>query len=77
MTEVGPCAINHVFRTLNDVNQMKSDETILGSRMYCDYKIVNSELVIRGNISVYGYAWFSTGDLVKQMNGALYYLGRK
>lgn len=56
---------------------MKSDETILGSRMYCDYKIVNSELVIRGNISVYGYAWFSTGDLVKQMNGALYYLGRK
>jgi long-subunit acyl-CoA synthetase (AMP-forming) len=56
---------------------MKSDETIFGSRMYCDYKIVNSELVIRGNISVYGYAWFPTGDLVKEKNGTLYYLGRK
>jgi len=77
MTEVGPCAINHVFKTLNDVKQMKSDETILGSRIYCDYKIVNSELVIRGNISVYGYAWFPTGDLVEEKNGALYYLGRK
>lgn len=81
MTEVGPIAINSVFTSLDQVLEAKEkcpkDYTLLGNTFYCDYKILNEELIVKGNISVYGDNWFATGDLVKEVDGNLYFKGRK
>ena len=76
MTEVGPCAINHVFRTMEDVQRLKDINPILGTVTHCDTKIIDNELYVRGDICVYD-DWFATGDLVEQKDGVFYYLGRK
>ena len=76
MTEVGPCAINHVFRTIEDVQEVKDENTILGTNEYCETKIIDNELYVRGDICVYD-DWFATGDLVELKGDVLYYLNRK
>lgn len=81
MTEVGPCAINTVFPNIETVQTYKEyqidDKTLLGDRSYCDWKIENSELYVKGDICVYN-DWFATGDLVaSNYPGDLYYDGRK
>lgn len=81
MTEVGPISINTVFDNLNKVKHLQSlcpdNHTILGDESYCDYRVVNDELVVKGNISVYGNNWFHTGDLVTELDGVLFFKGRK
>jgi len=74
MTEVGPCAINRVFRPNTDIALL--DYPYLGNRYYCDYRIVNNVLQVKGDI-VYVDDWFITGDLVTQDNDGLWYHGRK
>jgi acyl-CoA synthetase (AMP-forming)/AMP-acid ligase II len=76
MSEIGPCAINRVFRTIEDIESVKDEQTIVGTLEWCETKIIDSELHVRGDICVYD-GWFATGDLVKRQNGILYYLGRK
>jgi acyl-CoA synthetase (AMP-forming)/AMP-acid ligase II len=76
MSEVGPCAINRVFRTIEDIETVKDEQTILGTLEWCETKIIDSELYVRGDICVYD-GWFATGDLVKRKNDILYYIGRK
>ena len=76
MSEVGPCAINRVFRNIEDIESVKDEQTILGTLEWCETKIIDSELYVRGDICVYD-GWFATGDLVKRQNGVLYYTGRK
>lgn len=81
MTEIGPCAINTVFPNIETVHTYKEYQidslTLLGDRTYCDWKIENSELYVKGNICVYE-DWFATGDLVAtNYPGDLYYVGRK
>ena len=76
MSEIGPCAINRVLRTTEDIQSVKDEQTILGTLEWCETKIIDSELHVRGDICVYD-GWFATGDLVKRKNGILYYLGRK
>jgi len=75
MTEIGPCAINHVFRTIEDVQELKDENTILGTNVYCETKVIDNELYVRGDICVYD-DWFATGDLVEEREYAFYYLGR-
>ena len=75
MTEVGPCAINQVFRTIEDVQRVKGKNAILGTNVYCETKVIDSELYVRGDICVYD-DWFATGDLVEEREYAFYYLGR-
>ena len=81
MTEVGPIAINATFKNKKQVAKYKSmcpeGHTILGDTMYCDYKIVDGELFVKGNISVYGNYWFNTGDLVTEIDNVLFFKGRK
>ena len=72
MTEVGPVAINQTF---NPGDTIKTTETIMGNCAYCDVKIENYQLYVRGDICVYD-DWFATGDLVTYNNGVYYYLGR-
>jgi acyl-CoA synthetase (AMP-forming)/AMP-acid ligase II len=78
--EIGPIAINHAFTSIDEVNRVKSfappDATVMGSIKYCNYKIDNGELVVKGDICIY-QDWFHTGDLVSEVNGFLFYHGRK
>jgi acyl-CoA synthetase (AMP-forming)/AMP-acid ligase II len=73
MTEVGPVAINQKFRS---GDMIPKENTILGNRTYCDTKIIDGELYVRGDICVYR-DWFATGDLVDFDNGTFFYIGRK
>jgi acyl-CoA synthetase (AMP-forming)/AMP-acid ligase II len=81
MTEVGPCAINRVFRPYENIELR--NEPYLGNRYYCDWTITYSkELHVKGDI-VYTPAgvrtpgWFRTGDLVNETKDGLWYNGRK
>lgn len=81
MTEIGPCAINTVFDSLDTLKKYKQEAlnglTLLGDRQYCDVKIENNELYVKGDICVYN-DWFDTGDLVAtNNNGVMYYDKRK
>ena len=67
MTEVGPCAINTVFKNLESVLEYKKraiNGTLMGDRTYCDTKIKNNTLHVKGNISVFEDNWFNTKDIV-------------
>lgn len=79
MSEIGPIAVNTVFKTLDDVyfykNLSPDNATLLGDRYYCDVKIENKELIVKGNISIYN-DWYYTKDKVIQIDNRLYYLGR-
>lgn len=80
MTEIGPTAINATFKSVDEVHEAKLRQakgTILGNTYYCDYKVINNELYVKGDISVYGNNWFATGDIVsKNPLGELFYVGR-
>ena len=44
MSEIGPCAINRVFRNIEDIETVKDEQTILGTLEWCETKIIDSEL---------------------------------
>ena len=49
----------------------------MGDKTYCDTKIENKTLHVKGNISVYESKWFDTKDLVKMnKNNDFYIQGR-
>ena len=77
MTEIGPCAINTVFKNIETVFNYKSKAikgTLMGDNVYCDTKIENETLHVRGNISVYDNEWFDTKDIVKKNIYNHYYI---
>lgn len=81
MTEIGPVTINTVFDTLDKIKQYReqalTDGTLLGDRYFCEYKIIDDELWVRGDACVYE-DWFNTHDLVAlNEQGAMYHLGRR
>ncbi len=81
MTEIGPVTINTVFDTLDKVKQYSeqslADGTLLGDRYFCEYRIIDDELWVRGDVCVYE-DWFNTHDLVAINEwGAMYHLGRR
>ena len=80
MSEIGPITINIEFDNIDKVQHVKErcfeDYTILGDTYYCDWKIVNHELYVKGPTSVYS-DWFATGDIVAlDMGNRMYYKGR-
>jgi acyl-CoA synthetase (AMP-forming)/AMP-acid ligase II len=81
MTEIGPVTINTVFDTLEKVKQYReqalADGTLLGDRYFCEYRIIDDELWVRGDVCVYE-DWFNTHDLVAlNEQGAMFHLGRR
>jgi fatty-acyl-CoA synthase len=72
MSEAGPNAINKTFSPGDVVEH----DGIMGDTLYCETKIIDNELHIRGDICVYD-DWFATGDLVELKGDVLYYLNRK
>jgi acyl-CoA synthetase (AMP-forming)/AMP-acid ligase II len=81
MSEVGPIVINIEFDSMDKVQYVKErtpDEyTIMGDTYYCDWKIIDHELYVKGPTSIYN-DWYATGDIVAlDMGKRMYYLGRK
>lgn len=82
MTEVGPMAINTVFDSLQQVDDLArsapAQSSYLGQRAWCDVELRQGLLWVRGDISIYGDQWFCTGDLVSQdQQGHFWYHGRQ
>lgn len=79
MSEVGPIAVNIVFEDLEEVYYLKEsapgNATIMGRNKQCHYRIVNSELWVKGDICIYD-DWYNTKDRVIVQNDILYYTGR-
>jgi hypothetical protein len=79
MSEIGPVAINHTFDSIDEVYRVKSicpeNATILGSKKYCEYKIENEELAVKGDICIFN-DWYYTKDKVVEIDGILFYTGR-
>ena len=80
MTEIGPCAVNIVFDSLDKVQQYKAQTpagtTILGNRYYCNLSVQEMKLSVQGEICIYD-KWFDTGDLAEFTKSGLFYHGRK
>ena len=81
MSEIGPITINIEFDSMEKVQHVKErcfeQYTILGDTYYCDWKINNHELYVKGPTSIYDN-WFATKDIVAlDMNKRMYYKGRK
>ena len=80
MTEIGPCAINTVFKNLESVLDYKEraiNGTLIGDKTYCDTKIRNNKLYVKGSISVFNDKWFDTKDTVAlNKNKEFYIQGR-
>jgi acyl-coenzyme A synthetase/AMP-(fatty) acid ligase len=79
MSEIGPIAINTLFDNIEKVHYYKSlcpsNATILGDDALCDFKIINDELYVKGDISIYN-DWHATKDKVISIQGILFYQGR-
>jgi len=75
MSEIGPLTINKVFHELDQIQEVKRKETILGDTYYCDWKIENNELFVKGDTCIYDN-WYNTNDLVYLNNDKMYYYGR-
>jgi hypothetical protein len=80
MTEIGPITINTVFDSLDKVAEYRAHQvtgaSLLGDRFYCETRIADDLLYVRGESCVYE-DWFCTGDRVAvNRHDAMYYLGR-
>ncbi len=80
MTEIGPVAINTIFDSLDKLEhyrqQAPDSGSLMGDCYYCDYKIENGCLHVKGAICIYP-DWFNTQDRVAiNSEGAMYHLGR-
>mgnify|MGYP001329227515 CR=1 FL=1 len=78
MSEIGPLTINKIFYDLDQIQEVKCKETILGDIYYCEWKIEDNKLFVKGDICVYD-DWFNTQDFVKLNENSpsvMYYVGR-
>lgn len=80
MSEIGPIAINITFDSIDKVYEAKQqapdDFSILGDTYYCDWKIKDNELLVKGDTCIYD-DWFRTGDIVTlDMFKRMFYYGR-
>ena len=77
MTEIGPCAINTLFKNIEEVEEYKKRAlkgTLMGNNVYCDTKIEKNTLHVKGDISVFGNNWFDTKDIVKKNQKNEFYI---
>ena len=81
MSEIGPITINIEFDSIDKVQYVKErsikDGTIMGDTYYCDWKIIDNELYVKGSTCIHT-DWFATGDLVDlDSERRMYYKARK
>ena len=69
-----------IFDSLEKLKEVKSSsigDFIMGDTFYCDWKIIDDELYVKGSTCIYN-DWFATKDLIKLDNfNRMYYDGRK
>lgn len=75
MTEAGPPTICHIFKYGDDLSALDKGFAV-GSKVLCDYKIVEGELCLKGDILNID-DWLHTGDCFQVIDGWYYYTGRK
>ena len=78
MSEIGPITINTIFDSLDKVREYKQridSKTILGDEVYCDTKIVDGILYVKGDLC-YEKGWYKTNDIVDKINNIFVYKGR-
>lgn len=78
MSEIGPITINSVFDSLDKVREYKqriNSETILGDEVYCNTKIVDGILYVKGPLC-FTEEWYKTNDIVDKINNIFIYKGR-
>lgn len=79
MSEIGPVCINSTFTDIEQVLYEKhltpENSTLMGIDKYCDYEIVDGELLVKGDICIYD-GWYATKDRVVLKDERLYYRGR-
>jgi hypothetical protein len=79
MSEIGPVCINSTFTDIEQVLYEKhltpENSTLMGIDKYCDYEIVDGELLVKGDICIYD-DWYATKDRVVLKDERLYYRGR-
>lgn len=75
LTEAGPVIINHVFT--DDDYEIFNTGVPLGTLTWCETKIVDGELLLRGNNVSSNEEWLATGDCVYLHNKWFMYQGRK
>lgn len=74
LTEAGPIILNHIFNERSEL-EIFNYGVPLGDKFWCDYQILNSELVLRGE-NVHINDWYYTGDCVHQIDNWIFYNGR-
>lgn len=70
MTEIGPWTINKTY-----TKGMIADHFILGDTFWCDTKIVNNILYVKGDIC-HTDDWYKTYDVVDAWNNQIYFVRR-
>jgi len=78
MSEIGPITINTIFDNLEKVyayKELLNEQYIMGDRIYCDTKIVDGILFVKGPTCVEN-DWFNTRDKVEFLNNTFIYKGR-
>jgi acyl-CoA synthetase (AMP-forming)/AMP-acid ligase II len=75
MTEAGPPAISHIYKHKDDLS-MHDIGFAVGTKVFCDSKIVDDELYLKGDV-INIDDWLQTGDCFKVIDGWYYYTGRK
>lgn len=78
MTEAGPIIINHLFKSIKDVDAMYSETNqghFLGTKCWCEYQIIKGELYLRGE-NVCSDGFLKTKDKVRKINNGFYFDGR-
>ena len=69
--------MKRVHKTVMKYKKRALAGTLMGNKTYCETKIVNNTLRVKGNISVFGDKWFDTKDIVKlNKNKEYYFQGR-
>ena len=78
MTEIGPICIHTTFKPYDTerVEKYFKPGFLLGDNFEIEWKTDSDELVVRSEMSIYK-DWFYTGDIVKFVDGALYYVKRR
>ena len=75
MTEAGPIILNHTFNKDSDLS-IYNFGVALGDTAWCEYKIIDGELFLKGN-AVNASDWIATGDCVEKNGDWIVYRGRK
>ena len=79
-TKIAIVDIFKEFSNINDVLEFKKRAlpgTLMGNNVYCETKIKNKTLHVKGDISVFGNTWYDTKDIVLiNKNKEFYIRGR-